>query len=134
MSHITAMDPTIEATWIPKVDRELAEKEQLQILYKPLDMRTEAKISDDQIQSFQKGRKSEYKYRISQADIRRLEETITGWKNFNYPANYPDTDKANKPVTFSRENIMMLPPETRLEFISFVTGRERTDAEDGDVD
>lgn len=126
------MDPTVESVWVPKVDRELPVKEQFQILYKPLDRRTEAKISDEQIQSDQKGRKSTYKYKLSQADNRRLDESITGWKNFNYPTTHPNADLAGKPVIFSRENIDLLPPEVRVEFISFVTGRDRLDAEEGE--
>jgi hypothetical protein len=123
------MDPTAELSWVPKIDKDVPKKEQFTILYHPLDMRKEAKISDNQIKNIQKGRKSIYEYLVSQADISRMENSIIGWKNFDYPDG---GEESGKPVPFSLENIAMIPPEIRREYVTFITGREREANEEDD--
>lgn len=125
MSRVLAMDPNATLKWVPKVDRDLPEKEQFTILYHPLDMRADAKFNDDQIRNITKGRKSKMEYLVNQIDVKRMEEAITGWENFDYPDG--------KPVPFSKENIATIPPEIRGEFVTHITGRDRAkDEEDSD--
>ena len=132
MSNIKAMDPSSKSKWVPKCDRSLPEAEQFTITYSPLRMKDEANISDDQIQSITKGKKSQYKYQLNRADVKRMELTIKGWDNFEYPT---DHDDAGKPVPFSIENIELIPQEIRREYITDITGRENEDddEEEGDT-
>ena len=125
MSKVVAMDPTAELKWVPKVDRELPEKDQLKILYHPLNMREDAKLTDEQIKSIQKGKRSEYRYMLQQSDIKRMEMTIIGWENFVYPDG--------KKVPYSLENIAVIPPEIRKEYVEYITGRTREAEEDDDL-
>jgi len=125
MSHITAMDPSVEYEWIPKQDRKLPKEEQLTVIYHPLDMRQEAEISDEQIKSMTKGKTSEQKYLISQADLKRMELSICGWKNFDYPEHHPE--HGGQSVPFSKDRIGLLPQKVRADFVSFLTGRDDED-------
>lgn len=131
MSNVTAMDPQTQLTWAPKCDKELPSEEQLKIYYNPIDMHKEAKISDAQIKSITKGRKSQYNYLIGQADVQRLVLAIVGWDNFNYPDGH---EQAGKPCPYCKENITCLPPEIRQEFIEDLTGRKRLADEEDDND
>jgi hypothetical protein len=126
MSNIRALDPTAQLTFVPKADTTLAEKEQLKIFYRVLSMKEEAEISDAQIRSMQKGKRSEYSFLISTADIKRMELSIKGWENFFYPDNHPT--KKGGAVPFAIDNIGLIPQEVRREFVSKLTGRD----EEGD--
>ena len=131
MSNVKAMDPNAQMNWVPKIDRELPVEEQLTIIYRPLKMSEEAEISDNQISQIQKGRKSQYKYLVSQADIKRITKAIVDWKNLEYPEGH---ESAGKPVPYCKENIELIPPEVRTEFVTFLTGRDRiSDDEDDDL-
>lgn len=125
MSNVRAMDPKAVFPWVPKCDRSLPAAEQFQIMYSPLDMRKEAEINDKQLRSITKGKKSEYEYLISQADIKRLELSIKDWKNLPYPENHPDASLRGKPCPFSIENITCIPPDIRKEYIDDITGRAK---------
>jgi len=129
MSNVLAMDPTVIMPWVPKVDNKLPKNQQLTIMYKQLDMKESALFDDDQIKNIQKKKTTEYKYLISQMDIKRIEATIKDWKNFKYPIEHPEL--SGKDVPFSLENITLLPPEIRREYVNFITGRDR-DAEEGE--
>ena len=132
MSNVLAMDPTVKLKWSPKIDNDLPEDERFVIIYNHLDMRKAAVVDDEQIRSIQKGKKtSEFKYLVGQADVKRLELSITGWENFIYPKGHPDADK---PVPFAPSNITLIPPEIRREFVNFLTGRDREAEEDEGTD
>ena len=118
MSHVKALDPTAQYKWFPKVDLDLPEAERFTIIYSPLDMRIEAELADSQFESSQKGKNTKMKYLISQADVKRLERSVKGWKNLK------DEDGA-KDVPFSVENIRCIPPDIRSEFVSHITGRDK---------
>lgn len=122
MSNIRAIDPSAEMEFVPKEDKDLPKSEQLTIIYKQPTMKQMAEINDDQILSKSKGKITNYQYLISRADIRRLEISIVGWKNFLFPKGHA---KAEMPVPFSVENITMLPPNVRDEFVDHITGRKK---------
>lgn len=122
MSRVLAMDPTVELWWIPKCDRDLPETEQLKIKYKNLSARQEAEINDQQIKSLTKGKTSSYEYRVSMADLKRCELTISGWEGLKYPPEHPT--KANMDCPFSKENVGCIPPNIRSEFVDFITKRK----------
>jgi hypothetical protein len=124
------MDPKAILPWYPEIDKDLPEAERFTILYSPLDMRDEAQLNDGQIKTVIKGKKSNYEYKINQADVTRLEKSIKGWKNLDYPANHPNKELAGKPAPYCMENIALIPPDIRREYIDFLTGRNRDEGED----
>ena len=133
MSKVRAMDPEATLPWYPECDEDLPEKDRLTIFYNPLDMHKEAEIADNQIKSVMKGRKSESKYLVNKSDVKRMELSISNWKNFLVPENHPNKELAGKPVPFEKENIRLLPPDIRSEFVGFLTGRDRDDKEETDL-
>jgi len=122
MSKVLAMDPTVEMYWVPKLDRDLPENEQFRIKYSSLTARQEAEITDNQIRSITKAKLSEYKFAVSSADLKRCEICIKGWENFRYPENHPTKPKQDVP--FSKDNIGLIPPNIRAEFVAFITKRD----------
>jgi len=132
MSKVLAMDPDVKQWWIPKVEKDEPENEQFRIEYKNLRAKEEARITDNQIESITKGKTSKYKYAVSSADLKRCYLSITGWENFKYPEKHPK--KAGENVPFSEENIEMIPPNIRSEFVTFLTKRDEiaTDDDDGE--
>ena len=127
-SKVLAMDPTVEFWWVPKCDKDLPENEQFRIKYRHLTAREEASLSDNQISSVTKGKESRYKYSVSSTDLLRCEKTIIGWDNFFFPADHPT--KASEPVPFAKENIGLVPPNIRGEFVGFITKRDEAEDED----
>lgn len=134
MSKVRAMDPDATLPWCPECDEDLKEAERLTIFYNPLDMHKEADIADNQIKSVMKGRKSESRYLVNKSDVKRMILSINNWKNFFFPDNHPNKEIAGKAVPFSQENIRLLPPEIRSEFVGFLTGRDRDDEKDDGKD
>jgi len=122
MSNVRAMDPNSVARWSPKIDRDLPENERFTIHYKPLRMREEAEIADNQISQVTKGRTSQYSFLLNKSDVKRLERAIVGWDNLPYPAGHKN---AGEVVPFSTENIEMIPPEVRQEVLEDLTGRKK---------
>ena len=130
MSNITAIDPSVERRFVPKADVNLPVDEQLTLIYKQPTMSQMASVTDNQILSKTKGKTTDYKYLISQADIRRVELSLVGWVNFLFPADHPKTP--NEVVPFSKENITMLPADIRDEFVNNLTGRDKDDEDKDD--
>lgn len=127
MPKILAMDPTVEDMWNSKIDADIAQAERFWIKYHALNMKDEATISDSQFESEQKGKKSNLKYKISMADIKRMELSIVDFGNL--------TDKNGKKVPYSKENITIIPPAVRTEFVTFLTGRDKVELnEEGELD
>ena len=127
MSKVLAMDPNVDLWWVPKVDRELPENEQFRIKHRNLSAREEARITDNQIRSISKGKLSKMEYSVSSADLERCELTIKGWENFKFPENHPA--KAGQEVPFSKDNIGLIPPDIRSEYVDFITKRDSKDTE-----
>lgn len=127
MSNIVALDPKIEMSWVPKEDRGLPKEEQLTLIFRYLDMHDEAKINDELLRSQTKGKVSEYHYKISSADVKRLELSIAGWRNFNYAPDHPNAGQA---VPFNKQNITLLPQNVRTDFLAFLTKRD--EAQEGE--
>ena len=130
MSKVLAMDPNVELWWIPKCDRDLPENEQFRLKYRNLTAREDASINDGMISSMTKGKRSEYKYRMSSSDLMRCELTIKGWEMFKYPLDHPTL--ANKDVPFTKENIGLLPQNIRQEYVSFITKRDEIEDDEGE--
>jgi len=128
MSKVLAMDPTVELWWIPKCDQDEPEDQQFRIKHKYLTARDDAKTSDQMIKSYTKGKISKYEYLISSSDLKRCEMAIVGWVNFKYPENHPT--KAGQEVPFSKENIGLIPPNIRSEFITYLTKRDEVESDD----
>lgn len=131
MSNVRAMDPKSKLTWVPKVDRQLPESEQFKIFYHPLDMRKDAEITDRQIESISKGKRSKFKYLVSMSDVKRLELCTVGWEGLIYPDEH---ELAGQAVPFAVENITLIPSEIRREFIEDITGRKKEAESDDEGD
>lgn len=130
MSNVRAMDPNVEQEWVPKIDRDLPRKEQFTIIYRALSRSKAAEIDDAQIRSITKGKRSEYKYLVSQADNKRLDLSIVDWRNLVYPDGH---DSEGKFAPYSKENIDLIPPEILKEYVAFLTGRDRIAEEEDDT-
>ena len=130
MSNVLAMDPKTIIPWYPKIDRKLPVEERLTILHHVLDMHQDAELSDEQLVSRQKGKESKSNYYMNKADVKRLELSITGFKNLSFPKDYPDTMLAGKPCPFSIENITCIPIAIRKEYVEYLTGRDKEDTEE----
>ena len=114
MSRILGRDPNKIHRYVPIVDRDLPEKDQLVLLVEPLSPEDNAKIRDKTYKATGLGKKRFEQFLTGSTELEVIIKCLKGWENFM------DTDGNNIP--FNAQNIGFLPGDILSEVANFARG------------
>ena len=133
MPKITSLKSDQVQEFTPECEKDLKEEERTIFLYRFLDVKDAASITDDVYTAKGFGKKREERLRAGTQDLTILRKGLVGWKNFkdenDEPVEWedPNVGSHQKIKDAMDRNLNKIPPDTRGEIADVIRGASNID-------
>lgn len=132
MPKITSLKSNQVQEFTPEAESDLKEEERTVFLYKFLDVKDAASITDDVYTAKGFGKKREERLRAGTQDLTILRKGLVGWKNFEdddgSPVEWEDPIGSHQKIRDAMDrNLNKIPPDTRGEIADVIRGASNID-------
>ena len=132
MPKITSLRSDQVQEFTPDCEKDLKENERTIFLYRFLDVKDAASITDDVYTAKGFGKKREERLRAGTQDLTILRKGLVGWKNFvdgdEKPVIWEDPIGSHQKIRDAMDrNLNKIPPDTRGEIADVIRGASNID-------
>jgi len=132
MPKITSLKSDQVQEFTPECEKDLKESERTIFLYRFLDVKDAASITDDVYTAKGFGKKREERLRAGTQDLTILRKGLVGWKNFEddggNPVEWEDPIGSHQKIRDAMDrNLNKIPPDTRGEIADVIRGASNID-------
>ena len=132
MPKITSLKSDQVQEFTPELEKDLKESERTIFLYRFLDVKDAASITDDVYTAKGFGKKREERLRAGTQDLTILRKGLVGWKNFEdedgNPVEWEEPIGSHQKIRDAMDkNLNKIPPDTRGEIADVIRGASNID-------